>query len=147
MSQNNQNNWDMPEPIFRNSTGELVSPKDAVADEPEHITLDPASPAADPVIPDDPLATLYAPPDDAVAARSPDPPREAAPIDLKPQPFISEEFTAEQIVVEASTPKPKKSGRSVFFALGFLMVLAIVAAAAGLVYYLFFMARPNTSGF
>lgn len=146
MSQENGNNWEMPEPIFRRSTGELVKPKDDQGYDPEHDTLEPSPPAASGAA-DDPLARLYAPPDAVTETPSPGPSPADAPIDLEPQPLISEEFTADRIVIDEILPKAKRSGRPVFFTLGLIVVIGVLAVFIALVYYLFFMGRPNTGGF
>ncbi len=156
----------MPEPIFRRSTGELVKPSaDDLSVDPEPDTLEPVdsdegvddapSPEAptpaddDDVVlelPEDPLANLYAPPEGYTAREEP-PPAASLTVEIEPQPFISEQFVSEEIVVEKVQPKAKGNSGSALFIAGILLLLAVAAGFVVIVYYLFFAPRPDTSGF
>ena len=148
------NKWTMPEPVFRSSTGELVRPGVAEPIDPEPDTLQPEAPDEDEVVlelPDDPLAKLYAPPE---GMAEPKPPASAAPaaahvpaVEIEPQPFISEEFTAEIAVAEVRPAGPKRSSGSVVAALVFFALAAIVVGFIAIVYYLFFTGRSDAGGF
>ncbi|MEP6947125.1 MAG: hypothetical protein ABJA02_14490 [Acidobacteriota bacterium] len=169
MDQDNGKKWELPEPIFRKSTGELVKPSEDVYPDPEPDTLPPnsaddpdidvvpeppagpaaAEPAA-PAVPatpetDDPLARLYDPPVKAEGEPAKAPATPAA--DVEPQPFISEQFSAEKIVVAKDVLQSNGTSRSAWIVIGILILLAAAAAAAALIYFTFFAARANTSGF
>jgi len=145
------NKWTMPEPVFRSSTGELVRPGEAEPIDPEPDTLQPEAPDEEEVVlelPDDPLAKLYAPP---AGTAEPKPPAPAAahvpPVGIEPQPFISEEFTAEIDIAEVRPADPKRSSGSVVAALVFFALAAIVVGFIAIVYYLFFTGRSDAGGF
>ena len=145
------NKWTMPEPVFRSSTGELVRPGEAEPIDPEPDTLQPEAPDEEEVVlelPDDPLAKLYAPP---AGTAEPTPPAPAAahvpPVEIEPQPFISEEFTAEIDIAEVRPADPKRSSGSVVAALVFFALAAIVVGFIAIVYYLFFTGRSDAGGF
>lgn len=153
MSQEKSDKWVMPEPTFRRSTGELVQPSDIFPVDPEPDTLEPASYEEDVLeLPDDPLAKLYAPPAGHVEAEVPptlaqEPEMPAPAVAVEPQPLISEEFTAERIVVTAAKPKPKKGSSPALVAVGALALVGIAIGFVVLIYFLFFASRPDTGGF
>jgi hypothetical protein len=145
------NKWTMPEPVFRSSTGELVRPGEAEPIDPEPDTLQPEAPDEEEVVlelPDDPLAKLYAPPA-GMAEPKPSAPAAAhvPPVEIEPQPFISEEFTAEIDIAEVRPADPKRSSGSVVAALVFFALAAIVVGFIAIVYYLFFTGRSDAGGF
>lgn len=145
------NKWTMPEPVFRSSTGELVRPGVAEPIDPEPDTLQPEAPDEDEVVlelPDDPLAKLYAPPEGMAEPKPPAPAAAHVPaVEIEPQPYISEEFTAEVDVVEVRPAGPKRSSGSVVAALVFFALAAIVVGFIAIVYYLFFTGRSDAGGF
>lgn len=176
MDQDNGKKWEMPEPKFRRSEGEPVTPIADLSIDPEPDTLAPdapdeseietgefdvnpnsaatAPPAAPPgsaddeapVAPDDPLAKLYDPPSGPLSAPKA-PPVTSAPAAstvpaVEPQPFISEQFTADKIDVGGSVTDAAPRSRPMLALLGLVLVLAAATAVAGLVYFLFFAGRP-----
>lgn len=164
MDEDNRKKWEMPEPIFRRSTGELVSPADGSYFDPEPDTLEPNSPAEggrDPMIaPDppepsasalpetlDPLAKLYDPPQNAKGSTAKAPPLPAPAAAVEPQPYISEQFTSEKPAVGTDVSPAKGSSRSIWISIALLAVLAVVGGFAALMYFMFFAARTNTDGF
>ena len=150
------NKWKLPEPVFRSSTGELVRPDDVDPIDlfdPEPDTLKPSTPGDDDDIalelPDDPLAKLYAPPEgkspsEAAVATAP---AHVPAVAIEPQPFISEEFTAERVLVERPTTKPAKASRPIFAALVVFVLAAVAIGFVAFVYFLFFNGRSDTGGF
>lgn len=174
MDQDNGKKWEMPEPKFRRSEGEPVTPVADLTIDPEPDTLAPdapdeseietgefdvnpnsaaaAPPAAEPVSPDDqvpaasddPLAKLYDPPSGPLSApKAPSAAPAASTVPaVEPQPFISEQFTADKIDVGGSVTEAAPRSRPVLALLGVVLVLAAAAAIAGLVYFLFFAGRP-----
>jgi len=174
MDQDNGKKWEMPEPKFRRSEGEPVTPAADLSIDPEPDTLAPdapdeseietgefdvnpnsaaaAPPATEPVGPDDqvpaasgdPLAKLYDPPSGPLSApKAPSAASAASTVPaVEPQPFISEQFTADKIDVGGSATGAAPRSRPVLALLGVVLVLAAAAAIAGLVYFLFFAGRP-----
>lgn len=137
-------NWELPKPIFRTSSGSLPqdfptrvgfeSPGQAsasVSDEGEQI-----------------LSSLYAPPDETVGQPIvPEPPPAASAMpEIEPQPFISEQFNAEEIDTLAPD-KTVKKGRasSVFLIVATMILVAIVTGILAVVYILFFRTPPETT--
>ena len=203
MSQESGNKWEMPEPKFRHSTGELVKPSKPVEFdiEPDTLAPDPqnepefaVNPDADTLIPNtpddgalavdpethtlipnapdeaelavgseadtltsdvspeessgDPLAKLYAPPENATGEPAPEPTAAPPiPVEIEPQPYVSEQLSAEKIVVETQTRPTKGSARPMALAVGLFVLLCIAAGIAALVYYLLYMNRPDSGGF
>lgn len=151
MTEMSDNKWTMPDPVFRSSTGELVRPGVAEPIDPEPDTLQPEAADEDEIVlelPDDPLAKLYAPP-----ARMAEPtPTAQAPArvpaaEIEPQPFISEEFSAEIDIVEVRPAEPRRSSRPIVAALVFFAMAAVVIGFIAIVYYLFFTGRSDAGGF
>ncbi len=163
MSEDRSDKWELPEPVFRSSTGELVKPSERIEFDPEPDTLDPgfaeqeqdeeihdgaeATPqAADSVD----LASLYAP----VETAGNDPPATAPPaapasnIDIEPQPQISEQFTQDDLEIETDVPERKSGGalRTVLLTLLFLVLLGVVGVA-GIAAYFYFAGRSLTGPF
>ncbi len=137
----------LPEPIFRQSTGELVQPSETVPTDPEPDTLEPVNPSApEPQPPVDPLAKFYDPPVGYVEPPAPTPAPPPA-VAVEPQPFISEQFSAEKVLIETEKPKAKSSVRPMLLAIGGLVFLAIAGGAIAVIYFLFFAGRSNSSGF
>lgn len=149
----------MPEPIFRRSEGESVKPSESEGIDPEPDTLEPGfSPPPDPeaemengqpnAAPDDPLALLYAPPDVVIGAQDAPTPAPPVPIaEVEPQPYISEQFTAEKIVVETAPPPKKRSGCSILSVMGLVVLFGIVGGIVAVVYYFYFAGRGGSSPF
>ena len=150
MSEEKSDKWVMPEPIFRQSTGETVNPADRGPMDPEPDTLEPhedpeadilelhEDPEPDTLVPENPLANLYSPPDadaefDVTPATQP---TAASGIEIEPQPMLSEETTAERIIVETANPKPKRSVRPVLLAV-FLVILLGAVVGIGLAVYFY----------
>lgn len=165
MSEDKSDKWELPEPVFRRSTGELVKPSEHIEFDPEPDTLEPGfadrlyiDPEADTLVPDapgevsdqssdDPLANLYAPPEKVNnPAESPSP--AAASVDIEPQPMISEQFTAEHLDVEPTEPEKRSGGvlRTVLLTIIFLLLLGVVGIAVALTYF-YFAARQSSGGF
>jgi hypothetical protein len=97
---------------------------------------------------DDPLAKLYAPPEDTPVEPAPEPtPAPPTPVEVEPQPDVSEQLSAEKIVVGSQPSQTKGSTRPIMLILGLLVLLCIAAGIAVLVYYLLYMNRPDTGGF
>lgn len=165
MSEDKSDKWELPEPVFRRSTGELVKPSENIEFDPEPDTLEPGfadrlyvDPEADTLVPDaseeysdasadDPLANLYAPPEDVLEPTVPSPPAATA-VEIEPQPMISEQFTAEHLDVEPTEPKKRSGGvlRTVLFTIIFLLLLGVVGIAVALTYF-YFAARQSSGGF
>jgi hypothetical protein len=146
MSQDNRNNWTMPEPIFRQSDGEAVKQQGSLGADPEQDKFSPDLQTA--AAPDDPLALIYAPPEVVIAPPTQPTPAPPVPVSaVQPQPFISEQFTAERIIAESKKPAKKRSMRAVVILLVMLLVLGVVAVAAVVLYLRFFAGTANTGGF
>ena len=94
---------------------------------------------------EDPLARLYDPPPGSPAASEiPDVQPAPAPppaLTVEPQPFISEQFTADKIDVKTGDTAGGTAQRPGLALAGLLILLAAAAALAGLVYFLFFAGR------
>ena len=99
-------------------------------------------PEPDTLVPEDPLANLYAPPEGHVERAEPAATAPAA-VDIEPQPYISEQFEVEKAVSQPATAKTKGSSRSVFIVAGLIILLGAAAGFIWVVYYLFFAARPE----
>lgn len=132
----------MPEPVFRQSTGELVKPAASTAIDPEPDTLQPNSMSgAFGSASDDPLARLYAPPEAAFETPEVEPPASAAApageIEVEPQPLLSEELTAEKLVVKTTKEKPKGSVSPILFAVGIVLILGAVIGILLIAYFLY----------
>jgi hypothetical protein len=130
------------------------SPIHGTANEPDTLELEltdePATEqerdAPEPEDADDPLAKLYAPPEGHVERPAPAP----APVSgvaVEPQPYVSEELSAEKIDVAIETVKPKGSMRPAMFALGLILLLLVAGGFVALIYFLFFAGRNSSSGF
>ena len=165
MSEDKSDKWELPDPVFRSSTGELVKPSENIVFDPEPDTLEPGfadsnyvDPEADTLVPDapdefsdpasdNPLANLYAPPDGAAEKVPPTPPP-AAGVSIEPQPMISEQFTAEHIGIEPDEPEKPSRGvfRTVLLTILFLILLGVVGIAVTLVYF-YFAGRQSSGGF
>lgn len=103
--------WQMPEPVFRVSSGKKIKKSAA---------------------PMPPLASPAKPPETSQTANT--------TVDIQPQPYISEEFTTgDDAVVEEPTAEVKsKTGRIIFAVAGILaMILFAVGFLIG-IYFLFF---------
>lgn len=97
---------------------------------------------------DDPLAKLYSPPEHTIVEPAPDPtPAPPTPADVEPQPYVSEQFSAEKIVVETKPRPTKGSAGPMMIALGIIVLLFIAAGIFALVYYFLYMNRSDTGGF
>lgn len=97
---------------------------------------------------EDPLAKLYSPPEDTPDEPAP-PTTPASPtaVEIEPQPYVSEQFSAEKIVVETETRPAKGSARPIVLAIGIFILLCVAAGIVALVYYLLNMNRADTGGF
>jgi hypothetical protein len=142
MSEDKSDKWRLPEPIFRHSEGEIVKrpldPAPLPETDPEADTLQPGNQdESEGRSSEDPLADLYSPPgedDDIVAPALQQPPS----FDIQPQPRISEQFTTEEINIEAVEPRPKRKGWLRRFFLTFLIFLLGVTGVTILVVYFIF---------
>lgn len=149
----------MPEPIFRRSEGESVKPSESEGLDPEPDTLEPGfSPPPDPeadiqnvqpnAAPDDPLALLYAPPDIVIGAQEVPTPAPPIPVaEVEPQPYISEQLTAEEIVAETAPPRKKRSGCSFLSVIGLLVLLGIAGGIVAVGYYFYSTGRAGSGPF
>lgn len=158
MSEDKPEKWELPEPVFRSSTGEPVKPSERIEFDPEPDTLEPGY--ADPETGEDvqeagegipagdiDLANLYAP----VGSSEPDPGVTAAPasaVEIEPQPQISEQFKHEDLEIETDVPEPSSGGvlRTVLFTLLFLILLGVIGVA-GIAAYFYFAGRSSSGQF
>ena len=110
-------NWKMPEPVFQRTSGSL--PEDFAARAGDLLEPLDASPAA-------PIAVAAA---------------------IEPQPLISEQFSVAEIdtTTPVVTQKNKGGSRSIMFAVGIFVLLAIVAGFVALVYFLLFRQPPQST--
>ena len=125
--------WEMPAPIFRVSEGVEVKKTvpEAAADS-----------NGDGAVSDEALAKLYAPPEsesepDSVKAEA----APAAPpaVDIQPQPYISEEFTLNDIPEPIATEKKgDPTLRKLMAGFGLFCMVLFIIAFIGVVYFLFF---------
>lgn len=144
MSEEKGDNWEMPKPIFRQSSGSLpkgFAKKIERSDRPEPEINTPDAP-------DDILATLYAPPDDPVDT-PPIVPAIAPGADIEPQPSITEQFTVEETPREpAAKVRPKRGffGK-ISLVIGVLIMLAVAIGFVLLIYFLFFYSATQTNNF
>lgn len=137
-------NWELPKPVFRSSSGSLPQ------DFPARVGAD-APPPAEAKAPDEGdqiLSTLYAPPEevveDPVVA---EPQQTATPIDdIEPQPFISEQFTVDDVAPTVAEKAAKKGGSgSAFLMVGIALILAMILGVLAIVYFLFFRSPPDAT--
>ncbi|MBK6749378.1 MAG: hypothetical protein IPG67_05050 [Acidobacteria bacterium] len=138
-------NWELPKPVFRSTSGSLPQdfPARAGAD---------AQPQAAARVPDEGdqiLSSLYAPPSETVeepAAPEP-PPTAPAIVEIEPQPFISEQFSTEEIVTLAPDKPVKKGGAGkTFLVVAAMILIGVVTGILALV-YLLFIRTPSESTF
>ena len=137
-------NWKMPEPVFQRTSGSL--PEDFAARAAD--TLDPTTAAATPNAGDDILSTLYAPPDKSVEAIVASPPQPVIQMAaIEPQPSISEQFSVAEIdtITPVVAAKKKGGARSIIFAVGIFVLLAVAAGFVALVYFLFLRQPPDST--
>lgn len=140
-------NWELPKPVFRSSSGSLPQ------DFPARAGVD-AQPQAEAKAPDEGdqiLSSLYAPPDEKAEEPIAAEPKTPSPagidpvgVDIEPQPFISEQFSVEEIDTPAPE-KPTKKGSSGFAMLliGITALIAIVGGILAVVYFLFVRTPPD----
>jgi len=141
-------NWELPKPVFRSSSGSLPEgfPARVGADAPPQ--SEPKAPSADDQI----LSSLYAPPGETaenIAVPEP-PPVAPAVVDIEPQPFISEQFGAEEIDTlppnkPQQKPVKKKGSGSAFLLVALAIVLALIGGILAVIYILFFRNPPETT--
>ncbi len=137
-------NWELPTPVFRSSSGSLPqdfparvgagSPGQAAANAPDEG--------------DQILSSLYAPPDETAEQPVVDDPPQVAPaiVDIEPQPFISEQFSAEEIdTLAPDKPVKKRRTGSVFLVVATVILTAIITGILALVYILFIRTPPQTT--
>lgn len=137
-------NWELPKPVFRSTSGSLPQ------DFPARAGTD-AQPRPEPKAPDEGdqiLSSLYAPPDDKAddpVAEQP-PTTSTASVDIEPQPLISEQFTVDEID-SPSPAKPSKKGSSgiAMLLIGISVLLAIVGGVLAVVYLLFVRNPPDST--
>jgi hypothetical protein len=132
--------WEMPAPIFRVSDGvevkktEVQTPTDANGQGDA----------------DDALAKLYAPPESEMDAGKQDKGPTAPPpaVEIRPQPYISEEFTLKDIA-EPLPPEEKGNPvmRKVLTVFGVFCMVLFIITFLGVVYFLFFYKSDAGSGF
>lgn len=141
--------WQMPEPVFRTSEGEIVEARPRS----EAAPIENAAPSEDAAA----LEALYAPPDEIKPADTGSEP-EAVPIAAAPaapagkeaggaitdQPYVSEEYDVEEInaAVVAATPARKSKGSLIFKLLAAAVVLGALAVAVIFLAWFLFM-RPT----
>lgn len=153
---NGGDGWRMPEPVFRVSDGFCPLKTDGKA-KPDGKAPEFSAPPKQTPTPNEPLANLYAPPENEAAEDVSQhtmhnlslsdlslPVPELAPASTKtaaaPQPNISEEFVVKPSAApEISAPKQQNETMRLFFvALGILAMLAFAVGFLALVYFLFF---------
>src|SRR5882757_148853 len=125
MSEDNRDKWEMPKPIFRQTSGHLpkgFAKKEERWDdtaEPHRSTAPPVQAAHDPK--DDMLITMYAPPGELAekslfdsdaepeTAQEPEAPAMPSAV-IEEQPSISEQFTVDEAAVQPPVKVKGKSG-------------------------------------
>jgi hypothetical protein len=132
--------WEMPAPIFRVSEGVEV----------KIIVPEPAAEVDGNGTADNPLAKIYAPPDAGVdkVPSEKEAPAATPSTDIQPQPYLSDEFTLNDIA--EVLPAEKKSNpvvRKVLAIFGILCMVLFIIAFIGVVYFLFFYKSDAGSGF
>ncbi len=141
-------NWELPKPVFRSSSGSLPEdfPTRAGADSP------PQAEAKLPNVDDQILSSLYAPPGETAKNITDPEPSPTAPsiVDIEPQPFISEQFGAEEIDTlppnkEPGKPVKKKGSGSAFLLIALAILLALIGGILAVIYILFFRNPPETT--
>ena len=138
--------WQMPEPVFRTSEGEIVEARPRI-ETPPKVDAAPSEDAAA-------LEALYAPPDaikpantEADFAAVPTAPASPAPAGkeaggaITDQPYVSEEYDVEEInaAVAAATPQKSSKGSLIFKLLAAAVVLAALAVAVIFLAWFLFM--------
>lgn len=153
-------NWEMPEPVFRSSEGEYVAASKHSAMElpygSEHETLEPAAePQPNETSDDRPemdaLASLYEPPDELAPGDGTIPEPNAAVEEIQEQPFVSEEFSADELLVGLPTESssavangPAVSGSSgALRFLGAVFLLGLLITAGVFLYWYLTTARHD----
>jgi hypothetical protein len=159
--------WQMQEPVFRTSDGEIVRPRARVGgvagDATREVAVPFPRPAADASDGDGTLSSLYAPPetdgngaamDLEVPAAEPSPaaaPASAAPAaapapvelanDITDQPYVSEEYDVEEINAAVTAAEPPRSGKGsiIFKIIAAIIVLAAFGIAAIFLAWFLFM--------
>ena len=135
-------NWELPKPVFRSSSGSLPQ------DFPARVGIE-EQPQVEVKTPDEGdqiLSSLYARPEekseDVLTADPPEP--SPAMVDIEPQPVISEQFTVDEIDSPAPA-KPAKNGGSGFAMLliGVTVLIAVVGGILAIVYFLFVRNPPD----
>jgi len=144
--------WQMQEPVFRTSEGEVVAPraKDSVF----RPSAAEQKPAAMPSEEASALEALYAPPENVRAENAEPEPTPfvaaAAPAvqeaggEIIDQPYVSEEYDAEEInaAVAAASPRKSSMGGLIFKLLAAAVVLGALAVAIIFLAWFLFM-RPT----
>ncbi|MEZ5422063.1 MAG: hypothetical protein R2682_03085 [Pyrinomonadaceae bacterium] len=148
--------WQMQEPVFRTSEGEIVKPRAKEAGVPPQLPqTEAASSGEDAAV----LEALYAPPEnvkaensDAAAAAAPAPmafaSAEPAFVEaggaIVEQPYVSEEYDVEEInaAVAAASPRKRSMGGLIFKLLAAAVVLGALAVAIIFLAWFLFM-RPT----
>ena len=121
--------WEMPKPIFQQSTGYLPRGfQDRLAD---------AAPQGAAGIPMQPGASAVPPPPAVEISNSPD---------IQPQPNLAEDFIIDEPVLAAAPPKKKRSpaAQLILVLLGIFAMAVFAIGFVALVYYLFFY-HPSES--
>ena len=153
MSEEKRDKWEMPKPVFRQTSGSL--PKGFVKKE---VSWDDSTApgAAAPDSNNDMLITMYAPPGELVEKsefESEVGMEPAAAKDftaaIEPQPSISEQFTIDEAVVQPEAKVKGKRGGigKVFLSLGILILLAVAAGIGALIYYFYFTSSAENNNF
>lgn len=147
--------WQMQEPVFRTSEGEIVKPRAKEAGVPPQLPqAEAASSSEDAAV----LEALYAPPenvkaessDAAAAAPAPMAFASAEPAFVEAggviveQPYVSEEYDVEEInaAVAAASPRKRSMGGLIFKLLAAAVVLGALAVAIIFLAWFLFM-RPT----
>ena len=135
-------NWELPKPVFRSSSGSLPQDFPARVGVEEQPQVEVKTPDEGEQI----LSSLYARPEekseDVLTADPPEP--SPAIVDIEPQPLISEQFTVDEIDSPAFA-KPAKNGGSGFAMLliGVTVLIAVVGGILSIVYCLFVRNPPD----
>jgi len=163
MSEDKRDKWEMPKPIFRQTSGSL--PKGFIKKEESwDDTAEPHRPTAAEPVPaahdpnNDMLITMYAPPGDLAEksefeakpeAEAESKPAVAPAAAIVPQPSISEQFTLDEAADQSSEKVNGKrgGGGKVLMTIGILVLLAVAGGIVALIYYFYLSLPAENSNF
>ena len=135
-----ENNWELPKPVFRSSSGSLPSDLPGLMESAESPT---AAVDGDQEI----LSTLYAPPDGLADATDIAVPPVSQQQAIEPQPYISEQFTVAEatsaVTVTAKPTTAKKGGNVV--AIAIVLTLLLIFTLLAIAYFLLIRQPQQTT--